>query len=372
MADLLTNYQCPSCGGPLHFDETSGKVVCDYCGSTYDIEEIEKQYASKEEKAAKAFEKKDDDWDYSSLNQNWDGEDAKLVAYRCPSCSAELICDETTAATTCPYCGNPTIVSGQLSGVFKPDYIIPFAYSKEQAMEGLRKHYKGKPLLPKAFTSENHIEEMQGIYVPFWLFSGSVSISAKYDARTSRTHTNGDYEVTETSFYDVRRKGTVSFENIPCDGSQKMDDAYMDSIEPFRMEEMKRFSTAYLPGYLAERYDVDAQACKARADERSVQSTLDATRRDVIGYTTVIPIEEKTQIHRGQVSYSLLPVWALYTKYRNKTYVFMMNGQTGKMVGDLPISYTKFFLYLFGILIAVALVLNFTGISRVLVALLFS
>ena len=106
------------------------------------------------------------------MSDDW-GDDADAMrAYSCPSCGAELICDETTAATSCPYCGNPTVVPGKFAGALKPEYVLPFKLAKEDAVKALKAHYKGKPFLPKAFSAENHVQEIKGVYVPFWMFDG--------------------------------------------------------------------------------------------------------------------------------------------------------------------------------------------------------
>lgn len=152
MAAQVTNYQCPSCTGPLHFVGASGKLECDYCGSTYDVAEIEALYAEKEEQAAAAqqsaeektaAEKKaaeEGGWELPDLSADWGAEGDGMKAYSCPSCGAELICDASTAATSCPYCGNPTVVPGQFAGTLKPDFVIPFKLSREDAIRELKKH----------------------------------------------------------------------------------------------------------------------------------------------------------------------------------------------------------------------------------------
>ena len=133
MADQVTTYQCPACTGPLHFDGKIGKLKCDYCGSTYTTQEIEKLFAEKNESAAQAniqANQSEDAAGSAGAASDWGGDAAKMRAYNCTSCGAELICDETTAATSCPYCGNNTIIPGQFSGTQKPDYVIPFQYEK--------------------------------------------------------------------------------------------------------------------------------------------------------------------------------------------------------------------------------------------------
>ena len=145
MPSQVTNYKCPACTGPLHFTSASGMLECDYCGAHYTVEEVERLMREEEAKAAEAYanaQANGNGWDTSQLENEW-GEDAEnLRAYNCPSCGAELICDATTAATSCPYCNNPTVVPGQLSGILKPDYVIPFRFSKEQALSALKTHYK--------------------------------------------------------------------------------------------------------------------------------------------------------------------------------------------------------------------------------------
>ena len=187
-------------------------------------------------------------WDTSDLSRDWGAEADGLRVYSCPSCGAELICDQSTAATACPYCGNPAIVPGQFSGALRPDYILPFRLSKDDAVQALRAHYKGKPFLPRSFTSANHIEQIQGVYVPFWLFDGGAEGAASYRASNTNVYETGDYEITETRHYHVVRAGSLAFEKIPVDASSKMPDDHKDSIEPFDYSPQRPFSTAYQPG----------------------------------------------------------------------------------------------------------------------------
>lgn len=368
MPTQVTNYQCPACTGPLHFAGASGKLECEYCGASYDVAEIEALYSEKEENAAAAQQAAEeaeqrtsspngDAWDTSGFSEDWGAEGDGMRAYSCPSCGAELICDENTAATSCPYCGNPTVVPGQFSGQLRPDFIIPFRLSKEDAVNALKDHYKGKILLPTSFTQENHVQEIQGIYVPFWMFDGEAEGDARYEATRSHTYRSGDYEVTETEHYDVYRAGFLSFEKIPADASSKMPDDHMDSIEPYDYQELKPFSTAYLPGFLADKFDVTVEQCVQRADQRC-EGTLSATLRDTVtGYHTCTLIHNSVSLKRGKVHYALMPVWMLNTKWKGKDFLFAMNGQTGKLVGDLPVSWGRFW----GLFAAIAVPLSVLG-----------
>ena len=362
MPTQVTNYQCPACTGPLHYSAKSGKLACDYCGSSFDVAEIEALYARKEAEAAAAKQAADakaeaaqaakaeaaeaaaasGGWDTSDLSRDWGAEADGLRVYSCPSCGAELICDQSTAATACPYCGNPAIVPGQFSGALRPDYILPFRLSKDDAVQALRAHYKGKPFLPRSFTSANHIEQIQGVYVPFWLFDGGAEGAASYRASNTNVFETGDYEITETRHYHVVRAGSLAFEKIPVDASSKMPDDHMDSIEPFDYAQLRPFSTAYLPGYLADKYDVTIDDSLDRADTSCRETLAQALRDTVTGDGASVTEREDIALRRGKVHYALLPVWMLSTKWRGQDFLFAMNGQTGKLVGDLPTDRGRF------------------------------
>ncbi len=375
MGSQVTNYQCPSCTGPLRYGSSSGKLECEYCGSMFDVEEIEKLYLEKDEAAVVSLQKSEQEesqWDTSYLSDDWGEDSEKLKVYNCPSCGAQLICDDTTAATSCPYCGNNTIVPGKFSGTLKPDYIIPFGLKKEDAVDRLKKFYKGKWLLPKEFTAQNHINEIKGVYIPFWLYDAIVNANLAYNATRSFTHREGDYRVTETDHYHVIRKGSVEYHYVPADGSKKMNNEYMDSIEPYDYKGLKPFSNAYLPGYLADKYDVSAKQNAKRADKRCTNTTKDIFARDVVGYDTLSLKNESINIQRGKVSYALFPVWILHTKWNEQDFLFMMNGQTGKFVGELPVSKQKYRMYFTLVTVLLFGVLEFTGVAKFVAVLLQS
>ena len=356
MAKQITNYQCPSCTGPLRYDGESGMLACDYCGSKFTVQQIEALYKDKDEAAAAASaqaqaqqaaqQAEENQWQDSG--SNW-AEDQGLRVYNCPSCGAELICDETTAATSCPYCNNPSIVPGQLSDMLKPDYVIPFKLSKDAAVSALKNYYRGKKLLPKAFSDNNHIQEIKGVYVPFWLFNGEADADVTFQATRVSSVTHGDTIITTTDHYRLYRSGTVRFEKIPVDASSKMPDAHMDAIEPFDYSELKPFSNAYLPGFMADKYDVEPEKCYQRADERAENTAVELVSQTVAGYSSCMPESRRVNIRRGKMHYALLPVWLLSTQWNGKNYLFAMNGQTGKLIGDLPISTQKVLAWTAGI-----------------------
>lgn len=358
MPSKVTNYQCPDCMGPLRYDGASGLLQCDYCGKTHTPKEIEQLYhdqLQQAEQAAIDALSEEAEFAASGLSAEdfevapWNAEQEGMKIYLCPSCGAQLICEETTAATSCPYCGNPSVVPGQFHGLLRPDYILPFRLSKADAIASLKQYYKGKPLLSNHFSNENHINEIKGVYVPFWLFDGRAVADISYRATRVFSASHGNEMVTTTEHYDVRRAGTVQFTRIPADGSQKMPDDLMDSIEPFDYTDLKQFSTAYMPGFYADIYDVDDKISFERAKKRGTHSAEQILDSSVSGYSSITPIRKQVQMYRERTAYALLPVWMLSTQWKGKNYLFAMNGQTGKLVGDLPISPGKYLAWFAGI-----------------------
>ena len=190
---------------------------------------------------------------------------------------------------------------------------------------------------------------MKGVYVPFWLFDAEADADIRYRASKVRTWSDSDYNYTETSYYAVCRGGSITFENVPVDGSEKMPDEWMESLEPFDFSQAVDFQTAYLAGFLADKYDVDAKQSVERANERIRKSTEAAIAATVTGYTTVTREAGSIRLNNGKVKYALFPVWILNTTWKGEKYLFAMNGQSGKMVGDLPVDKGAYRKWLFGL-----------------------
>ncbi|MBR2215667.1 MAG: hypothetical protein IJ849_07925 [Selenomonadaceae bacterium] len=346
MAATAVNYQCPNCTAPLSFQPGHDKVTCEYCGEEFEVGAIEEMFRQREAMAAQAADARDAKWDTAAAGGDWDQADIDaLKAFTCSSCGAEIVSDGNTMATECCYCGNPTMLPQRFEGMLKPDFVIPFKKTKEEAVAALKKFYEGRRLLPSAFTANNRVESIQAMYVPFWLFDTKTDAYATFRAEKVRVIETNNETITETKVYECLRSGSMAFERIPVDGSEKMDDTYMESIEPFDYREMVPFSTAYLTGYLADKYDVDAEQSAPRADKRVERSAVEVLEGTVTGYDHCTCKESSVAKEHGQVSYAMVPVWILTTKYEGKPYTFMMNGQTGKVVGSLPYDKGKAMMY---------------------------
>lgn len=366
MASQVSNYKCPACTGPLRFDEKTQGLECDYCGGSYTLAEIQALVADNEENAADAFNEAEAQkeayemspesaWDMNT-GSTWSEFDSGVKAYTCQSCGAQIICDTTTAATKCPYCDNQTIIPGQLSGEIKPDLIIPFKIDKKQAEAKLREA-SNKYLIPKTFKSDNKIKEVKGVYVPFWLYDASADADITFEGTKKHTKRSGNEEITTTEYFYVRRAGDLKFVKVPADGATKMPDDYMDALEPYNYNELVEFSTVYLPGFLADRYDVSAEENAERVDRRCRKTAIDIMSEDARkqGYDTLISKQADVSLARGKVSYALLPVWMFTTKFNGKDYMYAINGQTGKSVGSFPVDEKKYWRTFFGIGIGLSL-----------------
>ncbi len=344
----LHEYECPACGGAMEFNPKTQKLKCPFCDSEFDV----KDYVANHNSTAEA--EVADGYNSSSESTS----DQPLYVYRCGSCGGEILTTESLGSTKCPFCSNNVVVKEKFDGQFKPDFIIPFKLTRDDAMKTYRNHVKSKKLVPKVFLDENHIDELKGIYVPFWLFNAKESFSGSYEATKVRTWSDSHYQYTETKFYDVQRAGTEDFDNVPVDGSKEMPDDLMESLEPFDENEMVPFNMGYLAGFLANKYNVSAEDNKPRALQRMAVSVAQDFRNTISGYSSVRTLNENTNTVSVSHSYALYPVYVLNTSWQGKNYLFAMNGQSGKFVGNLPFSMAQAVKYFIPIT-AIASIISF-------------
>lgn len=332
----VITYKCPNCGGHLSFDPDSQMSKCDFCDSTFTEEQL-KTLATQSVHSKDATEIIEDANDSSNTQE--DGTPSLL--YTCPSCGAEIITDETTSAMICCYCHNPVVFSKQLEGEFRPSKVIPFKLSRNRAEEDFMAWCKKKKFLPNDFSSPSQIEKMAGLYIPYWLVDCSTSGNLNAHATNITTWTDGDYQYTKTDDYNIYRAANMDFFNIAHDASSKADDQVMDSIGPFNFNELTDFSHSYLSGFLAEKYDVDKEAVYPEIKKRVENAVTVTLRESIQGYSTVKVNGSHVQIHRSRFHYTLMPVWMLTYLYKGETYMYAMNGQTGKLYGRLPLDKAK-------------------------------
>lgn len=327
------DHKCPSCNAVLKFNPHGQNWKCEYCRNEFNLQEIEES----EKKRGKVLESEP----AKSSND--------MDLYTCSSCGAQIIADPNVSTTSCIYCKNTAILKDKLQGEFNPNYLIPFEHTKEDAINAFKKLGKGRILMPKEFNDKKNIEEMSGVYIPFWIYDYDATGTVEADCTKVTSWRSGNYRYTKTDKFLVTRGGNMSFERIPVDGSKRFENDIMNSIEPFDYKDLKEFNYSYLSGFLAEKYDVTKEEAMEDAVSRAKKSFIEEMKKDILGYTTVVPIKNSINLNNSNTYYVLLPVWMLNIKYKNKIYTFAMNGQTGKLVGNIPIDKKKAILLWMGI-----------------------
>ena len=320
------DHKCPNCDAALKFNPHGGNWKCEYCKSEFNLEQLNfhEEKIKNEEKEVKKV-------------TNEEGFDI----YTCNNCGASIVVEPNVSATSCVYCKNTAILKDKLHGDFNPNYVIPFKYTKEDAIAAFKKLGKGKPLMPKAFNIKKNIKEISGVYIPFWLYDFDAAGEINADCKRITTWRSGNYRYTKTDTYLAIRGGNMKFEKVPVDGSKRFPNDVMNSIEPFDYNELKDFSYSYLSGFLSEKYDMTSDEVINEAINRAKNSFIEEMKKDIRGYNTVIPTTNSINLNNTKKLYVLLPVWMLNVKYKDKIHTIAMNGQTGKMVGNIPVDVKK-------------------------------
>ena len=321
-------YKCPNCDGGLVFDPESGTYACEYCLSKFTQDELTADSQSaevvQEEPAAD-----------ETISEG-------AVVYHCPSCGAEIITDETTAATFCFYCHNPIVLAGKLEGEYLPDGIIPFKITKDEAIEKFQEWILKKKFIPRGFYSKRQIEKMSGVYFPYWLYGCETDSYLNGTARDLRIWRVGDIEYTETKVFAIRRAGKVMFNHLPKTALQKAQNAMLKGIFPYEFGAMEKFHMGFLSGFQAEKRDIDKESLSEEI-RQEIQKFAEKRIRDTVSGHNSFSLEgQKHAVMKEKFQYTLLPVWVLtYREKGNQVYYFAMNGQTGEIVGKLPVDKPK-------------------------------
>lgn len=335
--------KCITCNAPLKYNSKSNLFECEYCGNKFTIEDLE-SYKKKLASLKITEKKKEQDKKYNTFSSE---------AYHCENCGANIILGHNTASTSCVYCKSSAIIKERLDGVYAPSKIITFSFSKEDAINKFKELCKGRRLMPNDFDNPKNISDMEGLYVPFWLYNCENKATLYASCKDITTWTDSRYINTKTDYYKVTVGGVLSFNNVPNDAASRFDDNIMHAIEPFNYNEFKEFNMFYLSGYLSEKYDVlynDAYTItKGRIDDDSKKYLLNK----ISGFDSKIIDSYNSDISMLNNDYVLLPVWVLNIKYKDRIYHFAMNGQTGKMVGEIPVDIKKLWL---------AIIINLVGI----------
>ena len=349
--ETVITYKCPKCEAGLLFDAAEQVFNCEFCLSKFTKDELDAT-----DTAQKAEEKAKENDEFRS----------EILEYRCANCGAEVIAEKNTAADFCYYCHNPIVLVDKISGEYKPTKIIPFKFDKEAAKDTFLRFAKKKWFVPKDYFTADSVDKISGVYYPFWVTDADTDSEMNAIGKNVRTWRSGDYRYTETTTYSVYRRGEIHFEDLTTSAISTEDKKMLEGILPYPIEDYKDFSMPYLQGYLAKKRDIDREVLYPE-----VKGRMDSYARTLLtrttNYSSLSVNSLDVGILKSHWEYGLLPIWILtYTKKhkkdksKDKTYVYAMNGSTGKVYGELPVSISKLLLAALGVFVgALALSLLF-------------
>ncbi len=349
---MANTYRCPGCGASLEYTPGTDALVCAYCGTEVSVEQLSRNEASENRTENHSASDMED----TQARQSFHG-------YTCQSCGAQLITDEYTTATTCCYCGSSALIQERLNGIWKPVGVIPFKINKEQAKQSFREWLCRGMFTPSVFKQKATLENIKGIYVPFWLYDYRAEISASAECTKIYRQRRGNTEFVHTDYYIVERQGFSNYQKIPVDASERMPDDIMDLMEPYHYNELKEFEMPYLSGYESEKYNYESNDTQmtGRVEERVNNYILQDMRNSITGYSSTHILRNQISLHRNKADYTLLPVWMITYRYKGENKSFAINGQTGKQVGELPNSPAKIAAWFGGITAGIMALLLLMG-----------
>lgn len=358
------SYKCINCGGPLKYNPAKLQFSCEYCQSDFTEEQLQAHFGNLDENLNNAANEKrppqpqDTNGDGVIDENDFNG---NTVLYQCPSCGAEIITDSTTAATTCVYCHSPVVLAGRLAGNMKPQKVIPFKLSADMAKERFREACKKKWFLPSSFLSETQLQNMKGVYYPYWLVDSLKDGEMYATAKRVRSWTVGNDRYTETKIYKVYRAGQIDFRNYPKEALNTENAALLRYVNPYDEVDIKNFSMSYLSGFQAEKRNMERADLQESVDADLVKYSRKVYEETIRGYDSVTVDHIQMNTLNESWDYALMPVWVMSYQYRGKNLLYAMNGQTGKLYGSLPCSAGKLIALGIGIAVLAFLLATFGG-----------
>lgn len=350
-----SSFSCPGCGSVMVFDSEKQKMVCTHCDNSMTLDELDKYYHIGENMQKSEMQGSAG----GEFQEEYNTGDLKV--YKCRGCGAEVLTDDNTAATFCSFCGRPSLMEDRLTGALLPKYVIPFKIDKESVVKMYSAWAKKGILTPSTLRSKAVIEKITGMYVPFWLYDYNAEMKMDANCTKVRSEIQGDYKYVHTDHYMVKRDVEADYIKIPADASEKMPDDIMNKLEPFTYSQLKEFDMMYLSGYYAEKYNYDSEQMAPRVEARVRSYIYDLTRSSITGYSTVNVISQNLRLQKCGAKYVMLPVWMLNYTYNGVNGTFAINGQTGKIVAERPISKIKMAGWFVGISTVAFIILLLAG-----------
>lgn len=314
---MTKHYTCPGCGATVEYDPAVHKLRCPFCKKSYSVGERAKLLGEPVEDKSRtlSMELKDRLRESNTI---------PMHVLQCSACGAELAMNHVETSSFCPYCGNATVATDRLVDYLKPEYIIPFKVTKEEAEKRIRKRMSKGFFVPKKIKNFE-TERLRGIYIPYWLFDLYHSDEQFWSYKSKRDNDRR---------YSYRI-GDCYFKHLTMEASDTLNDEYSKKLEPYDLKDLKPFDAAYLSGFYSDRFDVNRRRAQLQAEERATEM-FNAEVYPTIPGKDIDKVWDNTRNVPIRAEYALLPVWFLTFRYKDKPFTTMVNGQTGKVVGAVP------------------------------------
>jgi len=326
---------CPSCGGKMAYDPALGVLKCDYCGTTLAMEK-------------EPFEIVENSFDaaLSEGARSWTDDDIKSVI--CKNCGAELIFEAHTSAQFCNYCGSSHISEHKTEKTIPPGYLIPFEITEKSAGERFKRWIGKRWFAPNKLKSSYKNDRILGTYIPYWTFD--TQTFNRYTAQrgdyyyVTRTRTvNGKtetYQERHTRWTSVSGNFERFFDDVLVGASSKVDRTVLDKVDDFHLDALVAYKPDYLSGFFAERYSIPLEEGWTTG-KSVVDRILESEITSIVGGDTIRMLDIQSHYDDLNFKHVLMPIWISSYLYNEKTYNFMINGQTGTVQGAYPKSPIK-------------------------------
>ena len=350
--EASTDKKCPGCGATISFDPAEGKLHCKYCGFKCELPkpEEEREVCEMDFYAAK-----------NSGSYEWG---VKKKSVQCNSCGAVSIYDALETASVCPFCGSNQVMPAAEEDSIAPGGVCPFSVTKENASAAFKKWISKKFFAPNKAKESTRPEAFQGLYLPYWTYD--VKTLSRFTARAGYDHKvkkDGQTKI-ETEWHSVSGFYEEAFDDETVVASKRMGNTSVKGCQPFDLSKVTPYNPQLLAGFAAERYSVGLQEGWEVA-RKSIQTKLRGHISDYVRKTwkanRADSVKMSTNYANLTYKYLLVPIWVSSYKYKDKVYQFVVNGQTGKVGGDSPVSAWKVLLTIRGVAAAIALLCLLLG-----------
>ena len=340
-----SRYPCAQCGAQLRFAPGQTELACDHCGHVQAIP------AAGDRKRARALQEHPL---AQGLRDDLPGTEMEEVrTTTCTSCGAQIEFQGAAHATECPFCASPVVVDTGATRLIKPQALVPFQLTEDQARSAMVKWMGSLWFAPSTLLEyARKGRAMNGIYVPFWTFDAATQSRYTgqrgehyYETRTVTVQENGrsvqkQEQVRKTRWYPASGRVARDFDDVMVMGSASLPKRLGNELTPWDLSALEPYSPDYLAGFTAEGYTVGLAAADAEAKAKMAAVIEQDVRRDIGGDEQRVTSVD-TDFSDETFKHVLLPVWMAAYKYNGKSYRFLVNGQTGEVQGERPWSIWK-------------------------------